>query len=123
MAKRSAPSSSASGPAAGQNPAKAGGNPAAPPVAKFTPEQIEEHLASRPDWVETGGAIQRTFQFKTFLEAMRFVNQAAEEAEAMNHHPDILVRYNKVTMTLSTHDAGGITAKDFDLAGRMDGLK
>jgi 4a-hydroxytetrahydrobiopterin dehydratase len=95
---------------------------AAPANGKLSDAQIKDAMVSRPEWAETGGAIQRTFQFKNFVEAMRFVNRAAEAAEAMNHHPDILVRYNKVTMTLSTHDAGGITSKDFELAGRMDAM-
>jgi len=53
---------------------------------------------------------------------MAFVNRVAERAEAVQHHPDILVRYGKVTLTLSTHDAGGLTAKDFDLAAECDGF-
>ncbi|MFN0011893.1 MAG: 4a-hydroxytetrahydrobiopterin dehydratase [Phycisphaerales bacterium] len=85
-------------------------------------EQVGHELAARPEWSESGGSIQRTFAFKTFVEAMAFVNKAAAAAEAMQHHPDILIRYNKVTMTLSTHDAGGITMKDFDLATKMDGM-
>lgn len=79
-------------------------------------------LARRPDWSELGEAIQRTFAFKAFGEAMGFVNRVAAAAEAANHHPDILIRYNKVTLTLSTHDSGGITQKDFDLAAAVDAL-
>lgn len=95
---------------------------ATPGAGRLSEGQLKDALIARPEWAETGGAIQRTFQFKNFVDAMRFVNRAAEAAEAMNHHPDILVRYNKVTMTLSTHDAGGMTAKDFDLAAKMDAM-
>ncbi len=105
-------------------------SPAAPPVAaaqaggagRLSEEQVAAELASRPEWGESGGSIQRTFAFKTFVEAMGFVNRVAAAAEAAQHHPDILIRYNKVTMSLSTHDAGGITKKDFDLAAKMDGM-
>ena len=89
---------------------------------KMTEAEIQGALAQAPEWSELNGAIQRTFQFKDFAEAMRFVNQVAAAAEADQHHPDILIRWNKVTLTLSTHDAGGITQKDFDLARKVDGL-
>ncbi|USO00293.1 MAG: 4a-hydroxytetrahydrobiopterin dehydratase [Phycisphaeraceae bacterium] len=86
-------------------------------VEKMSEREIEAALASAPDWNEVGGELQRTFQFDGFAQSMAFVNRVAEAAEASQHHPDILIRYNKVTLTLSTHDAGGITARDFDLAG------
>jgi 4a-hydroxytetrahydrobiopterin dehydratase len=89
---------------------------------KLTQEQIEARLADFPDWSVVGGALQRTFGFENFVEAMAFVNKVADQAEEVQHHPDILVRYNKVTLTLSTHDASGITAKDFDLARDIDRL-
>jgi 4a-hydroxytetrahydrobiopterin dehydratase len=82
--------------------------------------EIASALAKQPEWSETGEAIQRTYQFKDFVEAMRFVNRVAEAAEAAQHHPDILIRWNKVTLTLSTHDASGITEKDFALAAKCD---
>lgn len=90
--------------------------------ARLSEEQVGQALEQRPDWSESGGAIQRTFAFKNFVEAMKFVDAVADAAEAAQHHPDILIRYNKVTMTLSTHDAGGITQKDFDLAAKMDAM-
>lgn len=89
---------------------------------KLTDDQIADQLKARPEWSETGEAIQRTYAFKNFAESMRFVAQVADAAEAADHHPDILIRYNKVTLTLSTHDSGGITTKDFDLAGKADGF-
>ncbi len=89
---------------------------------KMTAEQVEEAMKAAPDWAETGGQIHRTFQFKDFVEAMKFVNKVSEQAELDQHHPDILIRWNKVTLTLSTHDAAGITPKDFALAGQSDGF-
>lgn len=91
-------------------------------MKRMTDEQVQERLATSPDWSDAGETIQRTFQFKDFVQAMRFVNRVADAAEAMQHHPDILVRWNKVTLTLSTHDAGGITTLDFDLADQCDTL-
>lgn len=87
---------------------------------KMTEPQVADALKAAPDWAETGGQIHRTFQFKDFVEAMKFVAKVAEQAEADGHHPDILIRWNKVTLTLSTHDASGITAKDFALAAKAD---
>lgn len=89
---------------------------------KLSEPEIQAALAQAPDWSELNGAIQRTFQFKDFAESMRFVNQVADAAETDQHHPDILIRWNKVTLTLSTHDASGITAKDFALAKKIDGF-
>lgn len=91
-------------------------------MPKLTQDEITESLIRSPDWSELNGQIQRTFQFDTFLEAIAFVNRIAEYAEEVEHHPEMLIRYNKVTLTVSTHDAGGITEKDFELAGHADGL-
>ncbi len=88
---------------------------------KLTEEQIQKQLEHLSSWSEVNGAIQRTFQHKDFVESMKFVNHIAELAEAAQHHPDILIRWNKVTLTLTTHDAGGITEKDFELAVKADG--
>ncbi len=87
---------------------------------KMTEAQIESELANTPEWGETSGEIQRTYQFPDFKTAMSFVDGLAEYAERVQHHPDILIRYNKVTISVSTHDAGGITAKDFALAQESD---
>jgi 4a-hydroxytetrahydrobiopterin dehydratase len=87
----------------------------------LTEVQIQTRLdAETPEWSEAGGMIQRTYQFDDFVHAIEFVNKVADAAEAAQHHPDILVRYNKVTLTLTTHDAGGITDNDFSLARRAD---
>ncbi|TVQ32637.1 MAG: 4a-hydroxytetrahydrobiopterin dehydratase [Phycisphaeraceae bacterium] len=88
----------------------------------LTEEQIHEKLDRIPEWSGGSGSIQRTYQFKDFVASMAFVNQIADAAEASEHHPDILIRYNKVTLTLSTHDAGGVTEKDFDLASKADDI-
>jgi 4a-hydroxytetrahydrobiopterin dehydratase len=91
-------------------------------MPKMTQDEISGSLARSPEWSELNGQIQRTFQFDTFLEAMAFVNRIADYSEEVQHHPEMLIRYNKVTLTVSTHDAGGITEKDFELAGHADGL-
>ncbi|MBS0187806.1 MAG: 4a-hydroxytetrahydrobiopterin dehydratase [Planctomycetes bacterium] len=89
-------------------------------MPKLTEAQVDAALKDVPDWGESGDAIQRTYQFPDFVRAMSFVDKVAQAAEKSQHHPDILIRYNKVTLTLSTHDAGGITVKDFDLAKVSD---
>lgn len=91
-------------------------------MTKLTESEVTEHLQERASWTNASNAIQRTFQFKDFVAAMRFVNSCADHAEEVQHHPDLLIRYNKVTLTLSTHDAGGVTQKDFDFAAFADGL-
>jgi len=91
-------------------------------MTKLSEVQIQDALADLPEWTEITGEIQRTYQFDDFVQAMRFVNRVAEVAEREQHHPDILIRYNKVTLTVSTHDAGGITEKDFALAREANGF-
>jgi 4a-hydroxytetrahydrobiopterin dehydratase len=91
-------------------------------MTKLSDAEIQKALTTVPEWSEVSEAIQRTFQLPDFVRSMKFVGQVAEIAEAMNHHPDILIRYNKVTLTLATHDAGGITGKDFEQARKIDGV-
>ena len=79
-------------------------------------EDIMARLASSEMWALSGEAIQHTFTFDDFLGAMAFVNAVATLAESVGHHPDMLIRWNKVTLTLVTHDAGGLTELDFSLA-------
>jgi len=79
-------------------------------------------LAALPQWQRNGEIISRTFEFADFPVAMNFVNAVAELAEQAQHHPDIDVRWNKVTLALTTHDAGGLTEKDFALARQCDTL-
>jgi 4a-hydroxytetrahydrobiopterin dehydratase len=85
-------------------------------------DAIDRELADTPDWELAGDAIVRTVKLKDFKEAMVFVNRVAEVAEEENHHPDITIRWNKVTLTQSTHDAGGLTEYDFRLARRLNAL-
>lgn len=74
------------------------------------------------DWSREGNAIVKTSVHKDFAVALAWVNQVGELAEAHNHHPDIAISWNKVTLTLSTHSAGGLTQLDLDLAAEIDGL-
>lgn len=86
----------------------------------LTDSQRQEFAASYPDWDLDEGSITRTFRFPDFVEAMGFVNRVALLAEKTFHHPDIDIRWNQVTLTLSTHSEGGLTAKDVDLAASID---
>jgi 4a-hydroxytetrahydrobiopterin dehydratase len=83
--------------------------------------EIEERLAALDGWMlaEDGGSIRRTFTFRNFSEAFAFMTRVALAAEKMDHHPDWSNVYKTVHVTLNTHDAGGLTALDFELAGRM----
>ncbi len=82
--------------------------------------EVTSRLSSLPAWEVQRGELVRTFVFADFRAAIAFVNQVAEAAEAAGHHPDIDIRYNKVHLALVSHDAGGLTAKDFDLAAAAD---
>ena len=82
--------------------------------------EIQRDLGSLQGWSRKGDVLTRTYQFRNFAQSMEFVNRVAELAESANHHPDIDIRYSKVTLTLSTHDAGGITANDVNLARLID---
>ena len=73
-----------------------------------------------PGWQRVGDEIRRTYRFGDFREALAFVNRVAVLAERAGHHPDIDIRYSAVTLALTTHDAGGLSAKDFELAGAID---
>jgi 4a-hydroxytetrahydrobiopterin dehydratase len=84
--------------------------------------EIASRLTAHPDWRIENGEIVRTFQFATFPDAVAFVNKVAGAAERANHHPDIDIRYNQVRLALVSHDAGGLTDKDFALAAAADRL-
>jgi 4a-hydroxytetrahydrobiopterin dehydratase len=75
-----------------------------------------------PDWIEHEGALERTYELPSFPEAIAFVGRVAELAEAANHHPEIAISYRKVTLRWTTHSAGGITDRDYELARRSDGV-
>jgi 4a-hydroxytetrahydrobiopterin dehydratase len=77
---------------------------------------IQTQLSQLPDWSRSGKTITCTRTFKDFIAAIDFVHQLVEPAEAAGHHPDLQISYNRVVISLSTHDAGGLTAKDFALA-------
>jgi 4a-hydroxytetrahydrobiopterin dehydratase len=83
-------------------------------------KQIKLHLQVVPNWSKRAQTIHRTFKFEGFLKGIDFVNQIAKKAQKMNHHPDIDIRFDQVTLTLTTHDEGGITEKDFTLARQCD---
>jgi 4a-hydroxytetrahydrobiopterin dehydratase len=89
---------------------------------KMDPAKIILALSVLPQWQRHGEIISRTFVFKDFPAAMKFVNNVAELAEQAQHHPDVDIRWNKVTLALTTHDAGGLTEKDFALAKQCDAL-
>jgi 4a-hydroxytetrahydrobiopterin dehydratase len=83
-------------------------------------DEIDARL-KRLQWEQEGDEIVREWRFEDFSEAIEFVNRVAEVAEDANHHPDILVHgWNKVKLSLTNHSAGGLTAVDFDMAGRFD---
>ena len=84
--------------------------------------EIASHLKTRPDWRIEGGELVRTFQFEKFPDAVAFVDKVAVLAEEAGHHPDIDIRWNRVTLALSTHDVDGLTDRDFALARQFDRL-
>ncbi len=88
----------------------------------LTDDEVTAGLSSLPAWEREGNSIRCTRQHADFREAMLYVGAVAFLAEEANHHPDILVQWNRVTLTLSTHSAGGLTAADIALAGRISAL-
>lgn len=88
---------------------------------KLNQDQINSNLSKIASWTFENESISKQFQFKDFIEALSFVNAVGLEAEKMDHHPDILMfAWNKVKITISTHDAGGVTEKDFSLAQKIE---
>jgi len=88
----------------------------------FSSQEAQSRLAGLSDWKVETGELVKTFQFRDFRAALHFVNQVGELAEQAGHHPDIDIRYNRVRLALTTHDEGGLTQKDFDLAGQTQKL-
>lgn len=84
--------------------------------------EIQRELGTLAGWARRGDALAKTFAFRTFPAGIAFVDRVATVAERMNHHPDLDIRYTKVTCTLSTHDAGGVTARDVALAREIERL-
>jgi 4a-hydroxytetrahydrobiopterin dehydratase len=89
-------------------------------MALLKDDEIQRELKALHGWQWEGDAIQKQYSFGSFAEAMAFANRVASMAEAQDHHPDILVQYSKVTLTSSSHDVGGLTARDFKLARAID---
>ena len=92
------------------------------PVPDLLDDNVIDEAVAGLQWDRDGDSLRKTVKRKDFAEAMAFVNQVAELAEAANHHPDISISWNTVALTLSTHSAGGLTRLDLDLAGRIDRL-
>jgi 4a-hydroxytetrahydrobiopterin dehydratase len=88
----------------------------------LTDSEIQQALASLQGWQRNGKAIQRVFRFPDFKAAMAFVNKIADAAEQANHHPDIDIRYNTITMALVSHDSGGVTQRDVRMAGVINNI-
>ncbi len=89
-------------------------------MAKLSLMEAEQRVKSLSGWTLDGDSIRKQYTFKDFVEAINFVNCIAPKAETVDHHPDILINYKRVTLTYSTHDEGGLTAKDFDGAATAD---
>jgi 4a-hydroxytetrahydrobiopterin dehydratase len=88
-------------------------------MAKLSETELQQAMQNLPGWSVRDNAIERNYKFADFVAAMVFVNRVAELAEQAQHHPDIDIRYNQVKIALSTHDAGGITQKDADMAAKI----
>jgi 4a-hydroxytetrahydrobiopterin dehydratase len=84
--------------------------------------EIEARLSEHPGWARSGNAIAKTFERGDFVGSVRFVESLVNPAEAMNHHPDLEISWDRVTVSLSTHSEGGVTASDFELAAKIDAL-
>lgn len=87
---------------------------------KLSDDEIAERLESLDGWTRDGDTIERELEFDGFNQAIGFINRIAEHADEADHHPEIFNVYNTVELTLTTHDAGGLTDKDFDLADRIN---
>lgn len=92
-------------------------------MAKLTATQVDLALKDVPDWkINANGEIEKNFTFTGFPQSILFVNSVALLAESKNHHPDILIQWNKVRLCLTTHDAGGLSEKDFELAKMINAI-
>ena len=91
-------------------------------MATLSRSEVEQRLLTLSGWALEGDAIRKQFTFANFPEAIAFVDRLAPEAEAADHHPDILINYKRVTLTYSTHSEGGLTDKDFAGAATADRL-
>jgi 4a-hydroxytetrahydrobiopterin dehydratase len=89
-------------------------------MALLSENEIHKHLSNLEGWELKGNEITKTYNHKDFIDSISFVSRVAILAEKANHHPDILIQYNKVRLTLSTHSEGGLTENDFNLAKEID---
>ena len=87
---------------------------------KLAEKDVQDRIKTLKSWTIENGELHRTYSFKDFRGSMAFVTRVALISESMDHHPDIDIRYSKVTLKLMTHSAGGLTEKDFKLAGEID---
>jgi 4a-hydroxytetrahydrobiopterin dehydratase len=91
-------------------------------MALLTDSEVEARLSEHPGWERVGEAIVKSFKRGDFVGSVRFVDSIVEPAEAMNHHPDLEISWDEVTVSIATHSEGGITAADFELAAKIDAL-
>jgi 4a-hydroxytetrahydrobiopterin dehydratase len=91
-------------------------------MALLSQSEIDGKLGELPGWEQSGEAIAKAFKHDDFVGSVRFVGSLVEPAEEMNHHPDLEISWDTVTVTISTHSEGGLTAADFELAARIDAL-
>lgn len=91
-------------------------------MALLSEAEVQERLAGLPGWERNGEAIEKEFKRNDFVGSVEFVSSLVKPAEAMNHHPDLAISWDTVTVTLSTHSEGGLTANDFELAEKIDAL-
>ena len=91
-------------------------------MARLSDAEIDEGLAGLAGWEREGDALCKRFELDDFKGSVDFVNRITPEAEGMNHHPDLAISWNEVTVTLTTHSEGGLTANDLELARRIEGL-
>ncbi len=89
-------------------------------MSKMEESEIARKMSAVPDWERAGEAIARTVRFETFADGIEFVRRVAPVADEMDHHPDIDIRYRNITFSLTSHDTGGLTSRDFTLAAKID---
>ena len=91
-------------------------------MALLSEAEVEERLAGLSGWERNGDAIEKSFKREDFVGSVRFLDSVVAPAEEMGHHPDVAISWDTVTVTITTHSEGGLTANDFELAGKIDSL-
>ncbi|MEE9214589.1 MAG: 4a-hydroxytetrahydrobiopterin dehydratase [Thermodesulfobacteriota bacterium] len=91
-------------------------------MAVLSSREVEDKIKDLEGWEVSGNEIRKVYKMKNFIDSIGFVNKVAILAEKADHHPDILIKYSKVSISLSTHSEGGITEKDFNLAAQVEEL-